>query len=173
MSININGKEEKWFTSTINYYTKKRGAHQILSGKFGEFMKSLSNDELFFKTIVVDGKVYYSTEEHAKEAAAARWIDSIASLSKHDRNTYFHDETLVPLQYCVEMPLSLPQNTATSLQLPVSVRVAHAWLTWLDYTTHLIFSKIAMAIGSRRLVLTGHHLVHRQRQRPPSTSTAN
>eukprot|EP00956_Cyclotella_meneghiniana_P008645 scaffold11789_cov38-Cyclotella_meneghiniana.AAC.1 len=112
MSININGKEEKWFTSTMNYCTKKKVAYQFHSGKFGEFMKSLSNDELFFKTIVVDGKVYYSTEEHAKEAVAARWIDSITSASKH-RNTYFHDETLVPLRYCVEMPLFLLQNNTT------------------------------------------------------------
>eukprot|EP00956_Cyclotella_meneghiniana_P033158 scaffold94010_cov53-Cyclotella_meneghiniana.AAC.1 len=98
----------------MNYCTKKKVAHQFHSGKFGEFMKSLSNDELFFKTIVVDGKVFYSTEEHAKEAVAARWIDSIASLLKHERSIFFHDETLVPLRYCVEMPLSLLQNTATS-----------------------------------------------------------
>ncbi|KAL7487079.1 hypothetical protein ACHAW6_012673 [Cyclotella cf. meneghiniana] len=102
--ISSNGHDEQWFTSTINL-----GARIFNSGKFGDFIKSLrisQCDDTFYKTFVVDGKVYYTSEELAEEAAAARAIDCFAFNRKFRRGNKFSlNEEYQPLRYCVEMPL--------------------------------------------------------------------
>jgi hypothetical protein len=102
--INENGQEQQWFTSTLTWDTR-----QFHSGKFNNFIQTLGqSDELYNKTLVLDGKVYYTTESLAKEAAAARAIDCFSFTRKYRggrKNRYNVDDAVQPLQYCVEMPL--------------------------------------------------------------------
>ena len=109
-TITINDTENehtKWFTSTLEFKMKRRGTLVQHSGKFGDLIKSLTSDELFYKTKVVNGKVYYATQHHAEEAAAARHIDYIA-MQKHmvflSTNSEDPSSKFKPLQYCVEVP---------------------------------------------------------------------
>jgi hypothetical protein len=81
---------------------------QFHSGKFGNFIKTIqqSQEKAYDKTYVIDGKVYYTSESIAKEAAAARAVDCFAFTLKHrDISSIAIDDTLQPLRYCVEMPV--------------------------------------------------------------------
>ncbi|KAL3799537.1 hypothetical protein HJC23_008664 [Cyclotella cryptica] len=102
--ISSNGHDEQWFTTRINFTRT-----HFNSGKFGGFLKTLRQsqcDEIFYKTLVVDGKVYYTSEDIAEEAAAARALDLFAFTQKYrERTGYASNEKLQPLRYCVEMPL--------------------------------------------------------------------
>ena len=101
--VDVNGREERWYTSTVTFNVKKRSLPlDFHSGKFGDFIRSESNDELYHTTKVIDGKVYYRTEHHSKEAAAAKALDYHALRMKQTKA--FKSAPYEPIRYCIEMP---------------------------------------------------------------------
>jgi len=133
--INKDGRDEQWHTAT---YTNTKTEEYFHSGKFGGFMSkfgqnhqqssvSLSSEE----TSIVDGRVYYRSENVAQEAAAARALDCLAFRSKYSKLTpSTTDESLEPLRYCVELPYMFPMfggNNAFRMTRKHSHAPAYYW----------------------------------------------
>ena len=61
---------EQWYTATCEFGTMKRKFH---SGKFGSLITTFEKNKMWKcdETLIVNGKVYYQSEDVAKEAASA------------------------------------------------------------------------------------------------------
>eukprot|EP00578_Thalassiosira_sp_NH16_P005449 CAMPEP_0181132354 /NCGR_PEP_ID=MMETSP1071-20121207/30950_1 /TAXON_ID=35127 /ORGANISM="Thalassiosira sp., Strain NH16" /LENGTH=1560 /DNA_ID=CAMNT_0023218681 /DNA_START=227 /DNA_END=4909 /DNA_ORIENTATION=- len=124
--INKDGNDEEWHTAT---YIHSQSREYFHSGKFGDFIKRFEKHPSFSseETCVVDGKIYYPSEDVAKEAAAARALDCAAFRSKYSRKMIRNsvDIKKEPLRYCVELPYMFAMTGEADIHKDMK-RNAHA-----------------------------------------------